>query len=275
MEMQNAKSDSEISQAPLALELAQAKLAEIQAARPEYSVRAFAKKIGLSPGQYSDLVRGKRPLTPKIARRMLERLFVDPETIENAVRGLKTKRPPAGDLRLRYIELTLSEFRAVSDWYYFAILSLAETEGFRSDEAWIANRLGIKLREASSAISALLELGLLRRNQEGALVVSGKQFTTTHDIPSSSIQKNHAQGLELAQRALMDLPPSEREFGAAVIALDPDSLPEIKRKLREMRREISEIARQGKRLEVYRLGFQLFPLSKSVSYSQKTKGEVK
>lgn len=270
------------------IQLIQSRFAEIQVKRPEYSMRAFSRTLGLTASQFSEIIRGKRPVTRKIAIRILDRLDIDPETAGALVeklpvkqtrrkrakaslqKQLKIKPSDQGSQQqskkrvLNYVQLSTDEFRLIADWYYLAILSLAETKNFYGDPVWISKRLGIRERDARSAVDGLIRLGLLERTKSGKLRATGKQFTTTNDIPDSSIRKNHSQGLEQAKEVLDQVPVELREITASIISIDPKLLPKAKERLREIKREITQLLEGGDKKEVYRLGIQLFPLTKEV-----------
>jgi len=59
-----------------------------------------------------------------------------------------------------YVLLAHDVFRFVSDWWYFAILSLAETDDFDAAPWAIARRLGISREQAQEATETLLRLGM-------------------------------------------------------------------------------------------------------------------
>ena len=253
-----------------------------QVRRVGYSLRSFALSLKLTPAELSEVLAGKRKITRKMARKIFDAMGVDPETEHRLISALPEKQtrrkralhsaatltqtaPQKPSPVLKFIQLSTDEFRVIADWYHLAILSLAETESFLSDATWISRRLGITKYEAQSAIETLLRLGLVEFDERRELKVTGKQFTTTNDIPDASIRKNHAQGLELAREALERVPVELREFSASVIAADVELLPEAKKRLRELRREIAQLLEGGPnatKKEVYRLSIQLFPLSK-------------
>ena len=95
-----------------------------------------------------------------------------------------------------YVLLAHDGFRFVSDWWYFAILSLAETDDFDAAPWAIARRLGISREQDQEATETLLRLGILQKSPHGVTRPSGKQFRTTFDISDTYIKKHHAQGLE-------------------------------------------------------------------------------
>ncbi len=265
------------------LNLIRSAMAELQSRNPSYSLRAFARKLQITAAELSLLLNGKRRLSRKMAARVFERLAVEPAVATALVEALperlsrKTRAAnevPGAKKRttgpvLQYIQLSTDEFRVVADWYHLAILSLAETQGFQSDEAWIARRLGLRVREVRSAVQTLVRLGLLVEVASGAGIsgvewrATGKRFTTTNDVSDASLRKNHAQGLDLARTALDEVPVELREFGASIIAIDPDLLPAAKARLRELRREVAQLLEGGKKKsEVYRLSVQLIPLTR-------------
>jgi uncharacterized protein (TIGR02147 family) len=263
-------------------------LNERQLRRGAYSLRAFALSLKLTPAELSEVFSGKRKVTRKMAQKIFGSLSVDPQLERQLMMGLPEKQvrrkrslhasradsSPAVSAKIHqvnasapgpvrsFIQLSTDEFHVVADWYYLAILSLAETESFQAGTAWISKRLGITKYEAKGAVDALLRLGLLAKEARGGLRPTGKQFTTSNDVPSSSIRKNHAQNLELALDALETVPLELRDFSGMMIAADPELLPEAKLRIRKLRREIMEILESGKKKEVYRLSIQLFPLSK-------------
>lgn len=257
------------------VQLLQSRLAEAQSKNSSYSLRAFSVLLGLAPAELSLILNGKRRITYPKATQILDRLSIDPSQrtslLASVPRRLERKKKFGS---INYIQLSTDEFRVIADWHYLAILSLAETASFQSDTSWIAQRLGIRKRDAKSAIDTLLRLGLIQSEKtrnEVRWVPTGKKFTTTNDIPSSPIRKNHAQGLELAKSALQNVPFELREFGASVIAADPNLLPKAKLRLRKLRREIAHLLEGGNKSEVYRLSVQLIPLSRSINPKRKIK----
>lgn len=51
------------------------------AKNPAVSLRAFAKELGLSPGPLSDLMRGKRQVSPAKLAVVLSKLDLDPDLV--------------------------------------------------------------------------------------------------------------------------------------------------------------------------------------------------
>jgi transcriptional regulator with XRE-family HTH domain len=233
------------------------KLTKVQALRHSYSLRAFARDLGIPAPVLSEVLRGKRPVTRKLAEKICQGMALSNQETDSILRATTGGRGTGAE----YLQLNQDEFSMVSDWYYFAILSLAETAHCSAEPRAIGERLGIRKAEAQAAIATLLRLGLLQQVGE-RLEATGKQFTSTQDIPQAAIQKNHLQGLELAKEALRNVRVEDREFSANTIAFDCRSMAEAKKALREFRRKFSRKMTSGGNAEVYRLQIQFFPLSK-------------
>jgi plasmid maintenance system antidote protein VapI len=100
----------------------------IKSKNPSYSLRAYAAKLQIPPSALSEILNGKRSITDKMAKRIVGRLNLS-----------KSKQAILLELNSIKIEqlsedLTLDYFRTISDWHYFATLSLAELSTFK-DEA--------------------------------------------------------------------------------------------------------------------------------------------
>jgi transcriptional regulator with XRE-family HTH domain len=124
-------------------------LAERRVRNPQYSLRAFAQRLGVDHSTLSQWMRGRRPLTAK--------------TIETLGRRL---RLPAKHIRV------FVEHRNVSG-PDLAILELTRRQEFKADSRWIASKLGITVDEANVAIQRLLRLDLLQMTSNEWIDKSG------------------------------------------------------------------------------------------------------
>jgi uncharacterized protein (TIGR02147 family) len=248
------------------------KLTEARIKNAAYSLRAFSRKLGVSSSAVSEIMNGKRTISAKLAERIVTRLSLDPKEAETVLSLFPKKRKnfranggmpqglPAGEIK-KMLQLSVDEFHAISDWYHFAILSLLETRGAKSDSAWIAKRLGISIRDASSALERMERLDLLKW-ENGKIALTGKSFQTTDDVNNLALRKTHAQNLELAKAALEIDDLGIRDFTAMTMAIDPKKIPEAKKLIREFRDRLCGFLEQGEKKEVYKFSVQLIPLSK-------------
>ena len=250
------------------IELMQREFLRCQSRNSSYSLRAYAKKLGLFPSALSEILNGKRPITRKMGQKILTRLAHDPAESGEILLSLKGRntKPSSGPhvLTQSFTQLSSDQYRVLSDWYYFALLSLAETAGFRPDPKWIARRLGIRVSEARTALARLKRLGLLVQDTSGKISPTGASLTTTSDVRDLSLQKSHHQNLDLARRSLDEDSVEIRDITAITLAIAPSKMKRAKERIQRFRREMAEFLEAGEKEEVYKLCIQLFPVSKRV-----------
>lgn len=224
---------------------------------PSYSLRAFSKKIGIQPSALSEILNGKRVVSSKMGKRILDGLGTNPIESKKIITGFQDNNTETANLNLEH-------FKVISDWYYFAILSLAEIEDFSIEPEWIAKRLNIQRREAKKAVETLLNLGMLEKDElKGNYKATGIQYKTPSDIANISLKTHTFQTLDLARESLISDPIESRDFSTVTMAIDPRNIDEAKRMIQVFRRRLTKRLESGNKKEVYKLAIQLFPLSRN------------
>jgi uncharacterized protein (TIGR02147 family) len=249
-------------------------LARRTQANPRYSQRAFARQLGLSAGELSEVMRGKRALSVRSALRIANSLGFKPIETQRllhlcqfdktqVISGTEQILAPLSEDERNSRGLSMDLFRVVSDWFCFAILNLADTDGFRFDSAWIARRLGISVAEVRVGLERLERIGLIERDSKNRLIVAKDYVLSPSGIPSEAIRNYHRQILERAIQALETQSVNEREVTGVGLAIDPRDMPEIQKQVSDFHDKIvADFARTGSRAkEVYQLESILFRLS--------------
>lgn len=240
---------------------------------PSYSLRAFARDIGLAAPKLSEILRGKCGLSELSAKRLAKELalteneaiiFINQVIVKHS--RSKAAREKAQEvlnsLREHYSfdEIALDAFKIIADWYHFAILELTEVKGFHSNISWIAKRLGLSKKVIKEATERLFDTGLLAKTDIGDWYQTEAVLVTPSGIPSSEIKKHHRQVLSKAEEALINAPINERDFSSTTFAVSESQLEEIKNEIKEFRRNLAKkINRSKKKDRVYCLSIQFFP----------------
>jgi uncharacterized protein (TIGR02147 family) len=231
---------------------------------PSYSLRAFARDLGISAGAASEILSGVRPLSRRFIRTVLPRLPLSAKTKESVEVLLKLE---TGGAPLAYEAIEASDeineirYQILASGLHFAILSLTETADFRSDPAWIARRLGVDLKRTEEALGRLEALGYLTRLKD-QYVVGSPRYKSSDGVPLSALRLAHKETLELAARAVDDCPIEKRQVSSITMAIDPDKLSLAKEMIAEFFDQLSILLESGEKREVYCFSQQLFPLSK-------------
>ena len=230
------------------------KFLEIRQRSPAFSQRAFAKRLGLSSGAISEILRRKRKISPKLAQSLAKKMEFSPQECKRA--GLPTNKEE------KEFELSLDTFHLVADWWHYGILNLTKVTGFRSNSGWIAARLGISKQKAEEAIERLLRVGLLVKDSKGRLGRTHARLKTSDNVTNLAVQRSHRESLGLAVDALDRLPVHQRDLTSCTFALDPAQLARLGQMVRVFQDEIMAEATTTAPKEVFRMAIQIFPLSK-------------
>lgn len=227
----------------------------------QYSLRAFAKGLDISPTQLSQIFSGKRKLSVKMANKIADKLPLSPIEKEDFLETLNPNQQTLNSQEVKNDERLLlkeDEFRLICDWEHFAILSLSELKENSFDSRWIARRLGIKINRAAEARDRLLRMGLIERKGYGLIQIA-PPIITTNDILSHSIQKSHQGHLELASERLKEVEIDKREYTSVTLATNPQKICQAKTIIRNFKRKLTRFLEDSEKSEVYTLSIQLFP----------------
>lgn len=113
---------------------------------PSYSLRSYARFLGIHHSTLSGLLSGKRPITKKTVSSLSLKLGLFPD---NFIKDRGFKLP---DHQL----LEEDVFNRISEWYFDAILELAKVKSFDFKTENISRYLGISEPQASIAVDVLL-----------------------------------------------------------------------------------------------------------------------
>ncbi|MGZ3727044.1 MAG: TIGR02147 family protein [Pseudobdellovibrio sp.] len=222
----------------------------------QYSLRAFARDLGIGLGSMSEVMTGKRALSPKNLMKVLQNLNLSPEQKEKLLNTNKEKPTPQDEHQL----MLEDQFKLISDWYYIGILNLAKIKSNKGTPAWISQRLGIEPYMAAEALERLQRLGLLKV-EKNKLIRTSRPITTSSDLPSTAIRKHHSQNLILAEKAIHNVPVELREMGSVTMPVSLKNLTKVKELLLKTRKKAADLLEDENATEVYTLSFQLFPLT--------------
>ncbi len=240
---------------------------------PSYSVRAFARDLGVSPSHLSEFLSGKANLSYDRAPSLAEKLNLKGEHREHwcdllSIHSkLKKDRDAAGfriSQRLENSKGSVSQkvFKAISDWHYFAILSyFGACPDLTAKD--IAKRLSFSQSKVQKSIELLVDLKLLKVSERG--------FETTDDyslvgntVPSEAIRESHRQILKQAVKALETYDMTDRESQSLFVTVPQSEFAAFKEAVRA---SILQLAAQYSRsklpkdkVRVQALTLQIFPV---------------
>ena len=210
---------------------------------PRYSLRSYARTLGIGFSDLSKILRRQRSISERMFLRLRQKL-------------------PLININPKFHVIAHDQFALVSDWYHFAILSLMRTHSFRSDVNWIARRLAISSVVARVAVERLERLNLIDCSSNLKWRILEKNTTTVGGPDSSAALRNlQTQILEAAIKALEERSPEERDQSTMIMAADSRKLEEARRRIDHFRRQLCNFLETPSADSVFCLSTSLFPMT--------------
>jgi uncharacterized protein (TIGR02147 family) len=264
------------------IEKLQNTLAERKHKNKTYSLRAFARDLGIHPSSLSAILRKRRVFPKTYIAQVCQQLKLSPNEKRQFAQSIKSVQDwqALGDTEFLETKKTLEEhlhYRIITEWEYFALLTLIETSDFVASELWIARRLNLSLTRVRDILEHLEKLKFIKMHKGAIELNQTGGLTTTDDILSRALRKAHTIELELALSKIESIPTELRDFSSNFIAINPKNILKAKKHIREFRRNMEQLLEKGAKKEVYLLSIQLFPITeiKAISNHKSKNVEAK
>jgi uncharacterized protein (TIGR02147 family) len=249
---------------------------------PQYSLRALARDLEVSPAYASAILAGKKPLPESRLKDFIKVLDLDDIAILQLKKAIFPEDKKEVNLNgnllgsddldffNKYKPLDKKKYEILNDWYNVAIMDLTTCQGFESNPEWIAKKLKISRLEVEIAIWNL-KLHNLLVEQDGKLQKVELKLRFPTKISQTVIRKFHKQMIKKAYEEL-DLKTEDSEFdkrliSGATFALNESKIKLLKEKIQNAIYEVSSMASEGPCQSIYQLNVQFFPLSESSTKS--------
>jgi uncharacterized protein (TIGR02147 family) len=244
--------------------------------RPQYSLRAFARDIGISASRVSELFQKKNHLSTRLAFQIAEKLSLNAKESERfcnmvaarSARNLKQRKTAQRALRGERLadlpmRLTDSDFSPLSDWFYLVLIELASQNQLTKNYSKFAKILGLSELQVRLACEKLLAAKFLSEDGKN-LRATHRQLFAGDQGPSAVIRKFHEQFLEVARMKLNSLPFTEKDFNVRYLSLTDKQFEQLKVKIRAWLDEmLEEGGKNPADTEIYAIGLQSFKLTNS------------
>lgn len=228
----------------------------------KYSIRAFAKKLGISAATLSRLLNGKQHPSEELISKIGKNLGLSAKEVA----GFQKLSQQSEQIKSNQPFLIDTEvFLKVTDLYHFALLNLIKLKRFQYDFGWIAKALGVSQFEAKEMWERLRDVGLIKRDADGRWVRTYAKTTNIKEekVAAKGYRDLQVQILTEAIQSLHTEPSIRRDQTAITIAIDSRMLPEAKKKIAQFRKEMMAFMETDNPDQVYSMSISLFPLTES------------
>jgi uncharacterized protein (TIGR02147 family) len=242
---------------------------------PAYSLRAFARQLGLAPSSMSLVLQKKRHISLETAQMFARKLglsgvehefFLSLVLLETSERAEEraTAKERTRFLReeTRFHNVSLDSFRAIADWYHLPIVEMTRMDRFEFSPPEVARRLGIPESSVVKASQRLESIGLIKKDPSGKFIKSTRRNISSSTDKNEAIRAFHKQMLRKAARAVDKQLPREKIIGSETFCFDKRDIEKARKLTEEFFTKIVALADQGKeRTEIYHFGLQMFSLT--------------
>ena len=230
---------------------------------PCYSLRAFARDLGLHSGTLSSILQDRRKIPIHLVDNLSEKLT----SLSSHREILKTELQRAKKAKVKTFKFDkiVDERNAeniVIDGVYFTLLSLFNCSNFRSDIAWIASRLDVTQNKVKEVLGDLVKASLVSV-VDGQYKMNKHAHATRDDVSSEVLKRAHEAILSVAANKLRTVEVSKRDFTSIKFPCDPSKMAEAKKEVRKFQRKMMRLTKSDKSTEVYEMAILLFPRTKS------------
>ncbi|WP_373999042.1 TIGR02147 family protein [Bdellovibrio bacteriovorus] len=225
---------------------------------PQYSRRAFARDLGVSSGRLADYLSGESLPNSQTLEKLFQALNVSPSDQDAIFEKLKKQKYLSRGQGFTK-QLSEEEFRQVSNWKCWSLLTLFRSFDFSPETEWLSKKTGLPESEILTHLKNLETIGLIKKTADG-YILTDKSITTSNDVPSSAIREAHRQFLNRAQSALENVPIEQRDMTSITMCIAPKNVSRAKEIIAEFRVRLSELLEHEQPTEVYNLNVCLFPV---------------
>lgn len=240
------------------------------------SVRDFAKKLEMDSAQFHRVLSGRAPLPFRYLARLVEILGMDRRSTAYLEELLRLGRARSQEEKSRCRE-RLTALRGVAaspvegrqaqyyaHWRHSVIRSLVGSGGVRGDGAGLGALCipPVTDQESRESLELLLELGLVVRGPDGTSRLSDSHLVSGPDVPVEVVRGFHRQAIDLARRALEEIPAQERDVSAVTAAVDASGLSALRDLAKDLRQKVQKLSHGTRSPDrVYQFNVQLFPVA--------------
>jgi uncharacterized protein (TIGR02147 family) len=246
---------------------------------PAFSYRYLSMRAGINSAPfYKWIMEGTRNLTKSTIMKTCLALKLKDREAEyfedlvffNQAKSVKEKNVFFDKLialqKARNVKkITPDQYDYFSQWYHCAVRELVTFPEFNDDFQWLAKKLNppINAEQARHSVNLLLQLGFIKKEASGRYIQTEPVVSTGHGIKAHQVVQFQIAMLRLAIDAYDRAKGEEGLMSSTTFGISKDSFELFKKKIRELRSQLLEIARADEKPEhVYQLAINFFPLSR-------------
>lgn len=220
---------------------------------PNYSLRAFARDLNISPGRLSVILTGKEEPGDRFIQSIMTTSKLSDEEKEQIKNSQLLRYGLDLELAEGNVDISTGVPEDLTHLDVHSTLALLRTNEATDSHDWISRRLGISRERVDRAIESLIRHKIIvHRKNKYAQKVSGLIYHEKHQSPQKIAEQYHSY----LMKTLPDLLKLDREhslFATLVVPLDKKDLVKVRKILQSAFKRIKDLSDKSDRSEVYNL----------------------
>lgn len=229
-----------------------------------YSMRAYAKKLGVSIGTLSEVLRFKLRLSTDRAIKIVSKLEL-PLKEYNRLLSLMGR---SAEIEKR--QLLEGDQEILANWIHRAILYSFDLDGERPSISALADRLRLTPAEVAVKIDELLAKNFLQKDASGQVYRPQQYWKTADGDGGEFVRRSHLSNLALTEKAFKEVPVAERDFTSLMFAGNHRQLEFVRAEIRSFYDRLLLIMEEPPRDQLYQMSISLYP----IQFDQKSEKET-
>ncbi len=239
------------------------------AKNPRYSLRAFARQLGLHPSALSRVLSGKQDLSIAASHTVIDALGVSDETRRLFLISVSRERVERqlahhGESAVKpaATEVSPEIFNGVADVTCMSVLEACALDDADVGEAWFADRLGLSVNAVRAALRRLEAAGFVEPVGKRWVKAAARFSTQERALDLMVLQCHQREIGEKAVAALTEVPYELRCITSMMTAMDPAKVPRAKQMIGEFLEQLGDFLASERRTALYQVNVQFFPVTK-------------
>jgi uncharacterized protein (TIGR02147 family) len=253
--------------------------------KTDFSLRALAREVGVSPSYFTMVLKGGAPLSVKLIPSLGTHLCLSQEEqsffahLIDLIEARDLSEQKQAFKRLSKFGLYKSRHQVellahqyFSNWYYVAIRELANRKDFKPDPKWINQRLERKIStsDVREALEFLITHKFIREISRGSFQASQNNINCEGPLYRLALTEFYKQTYDLCIESIFKTPNEERYLTSHSMAVSEEGFKAVRNVLQEAVGKLQAITASENETEahkrVYHVSFAGIPWTKKEGF---------
>ena len=253
-----------------------AQLAQKQLKNSAYSLRSFARDLGVASSSLSDIINRKSKGSEASLHSIFNNLKVSAFE-ESYLRLMHTAQYASSEASkakalseaekiketLSIKVLTEKQFLEVASWTTLAVIELLPLSPFKENPDLIADHLKVSLKEIKNSLHTLEKSNLIYKDSSGLFCPHPQAQVFLSKMPSEVAKRLHEDILKFNMESLWTTTTDSRVSVSTLLMIDEEELPEIRNEIQDfLMNLINKQSKKPKRNQLYSLSLHFNPMQR-------------